>query len=602
MVKIKIVLSRFSMFLIPAFILIMLALGLILQFASKNILAADILYLIGIFPGALQLLIESYEELRRKSFALDYIAILAIFVSIISRQYLVGGVIALMISSGNGLEKYAQRKAKSSLTALANRIPDDVMLYESNTKTKKEKIEDVRIGNSILVRKGEIIPLDGLLLSEYGQVDESSLTGESYFVDKMKGDRVRSGTLNMGSAIIVKVTKEDKDSTYRQIINMVQKAQDEKSPMIRIAHKYNAGFTVVSLLIALGAFLFWHDMEHVLAVLVIATPCPLLIAAPVALIGGMSAEAKKKIIVKNLAAIEAVSRADTLVFDKTGTITLGKPVLKDIIVKVKGYDRKKVLAIAEAIERNSLHPFAHSIISEARKEKVLSMSARNVEEKLGKGIAGTVGNKKYFIVKGKDSGANHLHLVEGKKVVAEFMFEDVMKGDASSIIGKLRKQGMHIHVFTGDKKETAMKLKKVLDHSIDIQAEMSPEDKQEGIKELKKQGYTIAMIGDGINDAPALALADVGMVFSHEEHTASSEAADIVFLGGGFSEVYDSINISRKTMKIAKQSMITGIGLSVVGMLFAAAGFIIPIIGAILQEAIDVSVIINSLRTIGIKR
>jgi P-type E1-E2 ATPase len=193
-------------------------------------------------------------------------------------------------------------------------------------------------------------------------------------------------------------------------------------------------------------------------------------------------------------------------------------------------------------------------------------------------------------------------LKEGNKVVAEFIFEDVLKSDARPIIKKLEKQGMNIHVFTGDKEIAAKKLRETIDMNVDVQSEMSPADKQKGIKLLKKKGKIIAMVGDGINDAPALALADVGMVFSHEENTASSEAAEIIFLGGSFSQVYDSINISQKTMKIAKQSLFTGLGLSIIGMFFAAGGLIVPIVGAIIQEGIDVSVILNSLRTIGIKR
>ncbi len=594
--------ERFGMFAIPAFILVTFGIGLILEFAYKNVFAANIVYIIGIIPGGIQLIAESFVTLKNKSFALDYIAMLAIIVAVISKQFLVGGVIALMISGGNALETYAQKRARRSLTNLSKRIPDEALIWKSDTDMKKEKVEEVKVGDNIFIRKGEVIPLDGKLVTERGEFDESSLTGEAEFISKMRGDKVMSGTVNMGGSIVVQVTKEKMESTYMHIVKMVEEAQEEKSPVIRLAHKYNAGFTILALIIAAGAWLYWGDLEHVLAVLVIATPCPLLIAAPVALIGGMNAAAKKKIIVKNLAALEDVSMADTLVFDKTGTITMGKPLLKEIIVKDKRYDKKKILSVAEAIERNSLHPFAHSIMAQARKEKVPRMAAEKVEEILGKGIAGIINGKKYSIVKGHDSEENHLHFMEGRKLVAEIIFEDVLKANAREIIDNLERKGMEIHVFTGDKKETADKLKKILDGDVTIQAGMSPEDKQKGIRELKKQGKNIAMVGDGINDAPALALANVGMVFSHEENTASSEAADIVFLGGHFSEVYDSINISQKTMKIAKQSMITGIGLSVIGMFFAAFGFIIPLIGAILQEAIDVATIVNSLRTLGIRR
>ncbi len=594
--------SKYNVFGIPVFIFVALIVGLILEFVYNLDFAARVFFIIGIIPGGLQILTESVISIKNKSFALDYIAILAVAVAVLSQEYLVGGVIALMISSGKGLEYYAQKKAKSSLVMLSNRIPREVIVWKSESETENKKIKDVKIKEKILVRKGEVIPLDGQLVSAHAQIDESTLTGEPYFVDRSKGDTLRSGTVNIGNSIIVLVTKVDRDSTYRQIINMVEKAQEEKAPLVRAAHKYNAGFTVIALLIALFAYLYFKDFNYVLAVLVIATPCPLLIAAPVALIGGMSASAKKKIIIKNLSSLEAVSKADTIVFDKTGTITLGKPILKDIYVKDKRYDKNKILQIAEAMERNSLHPFARSIVEKAKKEKIKTLIANSVHEEIGKGIYGLVGKKEFSIIKGPNSEMNHLSLMEGKKSIAEIIFEDTLKKDAKDIISKISRGGVEIHVFTGDKKEAAQKLAKELDGKVKIKYGMSPKEKEEGIRKLKKEGKTIVMVGDGINDAPALALSDVGMVFSHEEHTASSEAADIVFLGGNFSEVLDSIKISKRTMTIAKQSMLVGIGLSVVGMGFAAFGFIIPIVGAVLQEAIDVSVILNSLRTIWFKK
>jgi len=591
------------MFFVPISVFLTLALGLILKFGFGLDGISDILFVFGIILGSVEVVRETVIYIMHKNFAIDYIAILAIIVSLISKQYIVGSVIVLMISGGGALEKYAQAKARSSLTALTNRIPHEVLLYGDGRGDgdKKVGIATVEIGQKIFVRKGEVIPLDGILLSDYSQIDESSLTGEAYLVDKMKGDKIRSGTVNLGNSIIVSVTKEDKNSTYRQIINMVKKAQEEKSPMIRLAHRYNLSFTVLTLIIATFAFIYWKDFNYVLAVLVIATPCPLLLATPIALIGGMSANARKKIIVKNLASIEVLSKANTLVFDKTGTITLGKPLLKHINIISKGYNKSKVLSIAEAIERNSLHPVAHSIIKEARKERVQGLIAKEVVEKAGSQISGTVGGKRFTMLRGNDNKED-VHLMDGRKLIAEFIFEDVPKADARLIIDKLGRQGMDVHVFTGDKREAADRFEKIMDIDIDVEADMSPEDKQNGIKKLKRKGKIVAMVGDGINDAPALALADVGMVFSHEEHTASSEAADIVFLGGTFSEVYDSINISRRTMKIAKQSIFVGLGLSIVGMGFAAGGLIVPIVGAVIQEAIDVSVILNSLRTLGLKR
>ena len=594
--------DRYGMFLVPAIVFLSLAVGLVLRFGYNQGWASNFIFVFGIILGSVQVARETAVLIFHKDFAIDYIAILAIIASLIAKQYIVGSVIVLMISGGNALERYAQQKAKSSLTALTNRIPHEVLVWYNETITRKVSIENVTIGEKIFVRKGEVIPLDGILISDYSQIDESSLTGEPFFIDKLKGDKVRSGTVNMGASIVVNVTREDKNSTYRQIINMVKKAQEEKSPMIRMAHKYNWIFTAIALAISLGAYLYWRDFNIVLAVLVIATPCPLLLATPVALIGGMGAAAKKKIIVKNLASIEALSRTNTLVFDKTGTITLGKPVLKRINILDKKYDKREVLSIAEAIERNSLHPVALSIIQEARKEKVTRLIASLVEEKPGSHISGNIKNKRYTLERSKEAYAETVNLREGNKIIAEIILEDVIKPDAKMIIKKLENEGMEIHVFTGDKEIAAKKLRDAIDMNVDVRGEMSPADKQKGIKLLQKKGDNIAMVGDGINDAPALALADVGMVFSHDENTASSEAADIVFLGGSFSDVYDSINISQKTMKIAKQSLFIGLGLSIIGMGFAAAGLIVPIAGAVLQEAIDVSVILNSLRTIRIKR
>ena len=591
------------MFIVPIIVSLTLGLGLLLRFGFGMELVSNIIFVLGIILGSVEVVRESIVSIMHKNFAIDYIAILAIIVSIISKQYIVGSVIVLMISGGGALEKYAQAKARSSLTALTNRIPHEVLLYGDGTSDgdKKVAISSVKIGQKIFVRKGEVIPLDGILMSDYSQIDESSLTGEAYLVDKMKGDKIRSGTVNLGTSIVISVTKEDRNSTYRQIINMVKKAQEEKSPMIRLAHRYNLSFTILALIISAAAWFYWKDFNYVLAVLVIATPCPLLLATPIALIGGMSASARKKIIVKNLASIEVLSKANTLVFDKTGTITLGKPVLKHINIVGKGYNKSKVLSIAEAIERNSLHPVAHSIIKEARKERVQGLIAKDVVEKPGSQISGIVGGSRFTMLRGNDNKED-VHLMEGRKLIAEFVFEDVPKSDAKSIINKLGRQGMDIHVFTGDKKEAAMRFEKIIDLDVDVESGMSPEDKQNGIKKLKRKGKIVAMVGDGINDAPALALADVGMVFSHEEHTASSEAADIVFLGGTFSEVYDSIRISQRTMKIAKQSIFVGLGLSIIGMGFAAGGLIVPIVGAVIQEAIDVSVIFNSLRALEIKK
>lgn len=341
--------------------------------------------------------------------------------------------------------------------------------------------------------------------------------------------------------------------------------------------------------------------------LVIATPCPLILATPIALMGGMNAAASKRIIVKRLSAIETLSRITTVIFDKTGTITLGKPVISDIDLHNKSYDRAMVLTIADAIERNSLHPLAKALLNAAQEEKIKRVLATDVHEEIGKGITGVVEGINYTLQKATQAAGMAIDLViSGAAVknkpassshpIARFHFTDQIKENSTSIVKQLASDGLALHIFTGDKQQAANEIARRLGTGVEVKADCSPEDKKNGIAALHKAGKVVAMVGDGINDAPALAYADVGMVFSNEEHTAASEAADIVFLGGNFKAVEDILGISRRTIRIAKESIFAGIGLSIIGMLFAAFGHIPPIIGAFMQETIDILVIFNALR------
>jgi len=442
-----------------------------------------------------------------------------------------------------------------------------------------------------------VIPLDGTLISDHAQVDESSLTGEPYFDDKIAGDRVRSGTINQGDVMAIKVSTLGKDSTYRKIVEMVQQAQLEKAPLIRLADRYSVIFTLVTLGLASLAFVVsGGSMIRVLSVLVIATPCPLILATPIALMGGINAAAKKRIIMKRLASLEVLSRVDTIIFDKTGTLTLGKPELTTINILNKKYSVQDVLSIAEAIERHSLHPLAKAVVERAQQEKVPILMASIVQEKIGSGISGKVNNVQYTLAKLNGAEGMAIQLLQEQQQIAVFTFEDKLKESSKQILSTLHKHKLRLELFTGDKQKAAEDIVKKLGEQISIHAEMSPEGKKEGIAKLKAQHHVIAMVGDGINDAPALALADVGMVFSNHEQTAASEAADVVFLNGNISAVTDAISISQRTVHIALQSIVFGIGLSVIGMTFAAFGFIPAVVGAFIQEGIDVAVILNAIR------
>lgn len=582
-------------FFLPVVVFLGLLLYLFLNLIGLHILSLLVVF-ITILLGSYDLFIESYENIKVKQFGLDYIAILAVVISIISQEYLVGAIIAFMLATGRTLEKYGSSRAEESLTALSDRIPQTVLLI-NNDISQHVNISDVHIGDIISIRKGEVISLDGELISETAVIDESSLTGEPYPEDKVKGSILRSGTINSGNPIKLKVTKEEKDSSYHKIVQLVTNARREKPPLVRLANRYSVWFTIITFIIAGFAFLLHNSLYSILAVLVVATPCPLILATPIALMGGMNKFAKRRIIIKNLASIEVLSRVNSIIFDKTGTITLGRPEVTEFILHDKTENLLALLGAAEAIERNSLHPLAKAIMRYAKEKNAPVFIAQDIHEEVGRGIKGTVKGVEYLLKKVSTDDRMAIGLYKKQKLLGSFILQDTIKMDSKSSLEALQHQGVEIAMYTGDKKETAEQLIKSLKIPISLKAECTPEDKMKGIHERKKMGKTIAMVGDGINDAPALAAADVGMVFSNEEQTAASEAADVVFLGGNFSQVITSLYDSRYTIKIATQSIVAGIGMSLVCMILASFGWISPFYGAIIQELIDVVVIINALRT-----
>ncbi len=576
-------------FIVP----VVVFLGILGYLITKNPILAWIITLLGSF----ELFKDTISSVLKKQFALDYIAILAVLLSLFTGQYLVAMILSLMIASGRNLEKYAQKRAKKSLTALIERIPDKVTLWEKDHPGEELKLKNIKVNMEIFIKKGEVVPLDGSLISLGAVLDESSLTGESAFVEKVSGEQIFSGTINMGVPIALKVTKTQGNSTYNKIVEMVREAQEEKSPMVRLADKYSGYFTIITLAIAALAFIFSNfDLMRVLSVLAIATPCPLIIATPIALLGGVNSAAKNRVIIKRLSALEALSRINILIFDKTGTLTIGKPILKKVEILFKNLDEKKALAIAAAIERNSLHPLAKAVVEFGKIKNAPVLHARDVAETIGLGITGVVEEEKYLLSKRKGEVGMAIELSSKGKTLAIFKFEDEIKANSKEVINFFQNQNMKMLILTGDKKVEAQKLVKSLGEDVEIKAELKPEEKLKEVENLKKEGRVVAMVGDGINDAPALAASDVGIVFSNEEQTAASEAADIVFLGGEFASIPISYNIAKKTINIAKQSIIGGIGLSVVGMVFASVGLIPPIFGAILQEGVDVVVILNAIR------
>ncbi len=589
-----------SFFILPLIILGGIGLYCWLYFVNHQSVVAAGVAIILIVIGSFEEVKEIITALRRKQFAVDYIAILAILVGIFTGEYLIALVIVLMLTSGKTLERFALARATESLTALTDRIPNETLVLQHDGIETRRKVADIHIGEILIVRKGEVVPLDGTLLSKEALLDESSLTGEPYTREKVTGDAIRSGTINLGETFQLRVTKIDKDSTYRKIINLVAEAQKEKAPLLRLADRYSTIFTLATLGIALVGFALSHEAARVLAVLVVATPCPLILATPIALFGGLNAAAKQRVLAKNLSSLEILADVTAVVLDKTGTLTIGLPVVSALTILDTRFTEKEIYSVAAALERNSLHPLAKAIVIAAKEIDAPRLAAERVQETIGSGVAALIGSHRYSLAKTtRYHYSNAVELHEDETIIARFQFEERLKNNASEVILTLEKLGLHLHIFTGDREENAraaLAQLGAIGHHIEIKANCSPFDKKTGIAALQKAGQVVAMVGDGLNDAPALASANVGIVFSNEEHTAASEAADIIFLAGDLSALTFIISLAKHTRHIALQSIWCGIGLSLILMIFAALGFVPPLFGALLQEGIDVAVILNALR------
>ncbi len=565
------------------------------------------LYLIAIVIGILEIGIVAFQKIRAGSGSLDYIAFLAMTLAALTHEYLAGAVIALMYTGGEALETYASRRAEASLAALLARIPKTALVKNPEGKIEEIPLTLVTTGAVIVVRGGELVPLDGILSSTQAVLNLANLTGEPLPETINEGAVVKSGSVNAGEAFELTVSGTLETSTYAKIIDLVKNAERDQSPFVRLTTAANLPFTLLTLAISGGAYLLTGDITRVLAILVIATPCPLIIAAPIAFIGGLSRAAGRNIIVKTPTALETIARVTTIFFDKTGTLTLGAPELTGITLLDKKITETQALSLAAALEFHSIHPLARAIITAAKKHNFTPAPAYDVKEILGDGIDGRVDG--HFISlkqaphrrPGEDMPAEHHHeggisllLTEDGNDLATFHFADILKDDAKKFLMSLKHAGFKVAVLTGDRKENAETIFAGL--SLEICADCTPEEKYRIVDEARGRGEIVAMVGDGLNDAPALARADVGIVFSGTENSASIEAADVAILGHDVAHIQELFALAKRSVHIASQSVYTGIGLSTVGMLFAAFGFIPPVQGAILQEGIDVAVIVNALR------
>lgn len=552
---------------------------------------------LGVLVGISILCVESWQRIRERKWNLDYIAFLALFTAAFFGEWLSGAVLAFMVSVSAALELFGTRRAEKTLRSLFEKFPKEVLM-QTQEGTLTKPIQEVIEGEIFLVRTNEMIPLDASLISDSALLNESNLTGEMEPIEYRSGKYIKSGCVNLGAVIVLQARGTFEHSSYRKILTLVEEGKKNQPPLVRLAERSNWIFTLVTLAFALGTLFFFHDWERFLAVLVIATPCPLLIAAPVSFLGGLSRAARNGIVIKSPSVLEALAKTKTLFFDKTGTLTLGEPELKRIEVLDGFYTEQQVLLIAASLEWSSLHPVAKTLVKVNAERGGTSLVVENFTEKLGEGIAGIIDGKRYHIGKSAIPDAENgivSELMHEDKLIARFYFDDTLKENVGELFEYFRTRGYSLGILTGDRRANAHRI--FGRFGIPVYAECSPDKKSALVTHEQEAGKLVGMVGDGMNDAPALALADVGIVFSGTENSASIEAADVAILGRDAWKIRDAVHIGRRSYQVARQSIVIGIGLSLIGMIFAFFGYIPPVYGAVLQEVIDVVVIVNALRS-----
>lgn len=566
--------------------------------------------LIAIIIGGIPSIFHIIIKLLKGDLGADLLAAIALITAVILNQYLAAVIIILMISSGQTLEAYAIRKASSILFELSNRMPTIVH------RKVADKIEDIpllsiRVGDEIVVYPHDICPVDGIVIEGQGSMDESYLTGEPYHISKVPGVSVISGAINGDSVLILRAEKLPSDSRYASIVAVLQEAEQRRPKLRRLGDQIGAIFVPITLFIAFVAWYCSSDAIRFLAVLVIATPCPLLIAIPVTVISAISMAAKQSIIIKDPTVLERLPTCRTAIFDKTGTLTYGKPILTEILT-TDATTSNLILQNVASLERYSKHPLASAILQAAEKNKLTFLNVTSVSEKPGEGLTGFITNHKIQITHRKNilstqpdvintlpetvSGLECIILIDDT-YAATLRFHDVPRKESKSFISHLSPshQFNKIMLVSGDRESEVKYLGALLNLS-ELHASQTPQQKLAIVRSEMKKAPTLFM-GDGINDAPALTAATVGIAFG-EASNITAEAASAVIMENTLKKVDELMHLSLKARKIALQSAVGGMLFSLIGMGFAAFGYISPIVGAILQEVIDILAIMNALRLI----
>ena len=599
--------------------LLFLGAGAAVRFAEGPA-RADAVWMVGLLFTGTPVVWRTLRRFASGHFATDLVATLAVTASVILMHPLAGLVIVLMQTGGEALERYAEGRASAAVRALeaeAPRIAHRLVIDEPpriGGATEDVGVAVVAVGDHLLVRPGEMVPCDGVVVGGSSLVDTSRITGEPMPVRAGTGASLSSGTLNLDGALVVRATATAGASQYARIVELVRSAQSSKAPLQRLADRYAVWFTPVTLLACAATYLASGDVERVLAVLVVATPCPLILATPIAIIGGVNRAARRLIVVKHGGAFEQLAGVTAVVFDKTGTLTVGTPMVSGVM-PANGFAHADVLRLAASVERASGHLLARSVVDAAQRRGLDLREAADVREAPGQGVSGIVDGWRVCVgARGfvescvaaaktspfadvSDREGLRAHVAIDGRFAGVIEFADELRPELPRMFAALRDAGVRrCMLLSGDSvahtSAVAMQV-----GVTEARGGLLPGDKVDIVAGLVRDGERVLMVGDGTNDAPALSAATVGIALAGHGGGITAEAADVVILNDDLSRVVEAIRISRRTVRIARQSIWTGLGLSAAAMLVAAAGYIPPAIGALLQEGIDVAVILNALRT-----
>jgi heavy metal translocating P-type ATPase len=606
--------------LLVAFPAIGLAVGLLLRFRAEADWA-HVAFSAATIPVLAALLVEIVTSLRDGEVGLDIVAALSMGAALAFGESLAACVVAMMYAGGQYLESFAEGRARREMQDLLSRAPRSALLRRDG-KLVEVALEEIAPGDTLLIRHGDVVPVDGGVVSATALLDESALTGEAMPVRHARGATLMSGSTNAGDAFDMKASRTAQASTYAGIVRLVEQAQRSRAPMARLADRYALVFLAVTVAIAAAAWLATGDPIRAVAVLVVATPCPLILAVPVALVSGLSRAAGQGVLIKGAKFLEGLARIRTVIVDKTGTLTDGRPQLAHVELH-GGFSQRRVLQLAASLDQASKHVIAQAIVAEARQQGIELLDPSGVSEKAGEGVTGavdgrrvTVGGLKYVLGvlkarrgnprKSDRSARDHAPGTVSVAVAVEnrlagvLVLADRLRPDTARLLGDMRALGVErIVLATGDRGDIARSVAEGL--PIDsVRSELTPDGKVLVVLTERKNG-PVMMIGDGVNDAPALAAADIGVAMGARGAAASSEAADVVLLVDHLDRILPGMKIARGARAIALQSVYAGIGLSLAGMIAAALGHITPVQGALLQEAIDVAVILNALRVLRLR-